>query len=66
MFNGSTDPTQDAIMRDFQGMVNSILGGPGGMRTGGLHGMININGHTTTFGGGTQHEDFPSFMNPSP
>lgn len=69
-FNGQAgNPTTDTIMRDFEGMVNNILGGHGRMRAGnfgGTHGMININGRTTTFGSGTQHDDFPGFMGPSP
>ena len=61
---GAGDPAANAVMRDFEGLVNNLLGGHGGMRTGNFGGSMTINGHTTTFGAGTHDADFP--MMPSP
>ncbi|KAK5086059.1 hypothetical protein LTR70_007501 [Exophiala xenobiotica] len=61
------DPAADDIMRNFQGMVNNILGGGGRMAGGGNSasgGTININGRTTHFGSGTRDAGFPGPAGP--
>ncbi|KAK5950532.1 hypothetical protein OHC33_008475 [Knufia fluminis] len=62
---GANDPVADDVMRNFQGMVNNILGGGGRVGGSGFGGTININGRTTHFGAGSRDAAFPGPTGPA-
>ena len=62
--NMPVDPAAHEVMRNFNEMFSSILGGPmePSRTRSGFGGTININGRSTTFGAGSFEDQFPRPM----